>query len=65
MVSVRSPTFQPVAQIDDIEHAHLSILCEIRGLLHHQLGMANDEIADLFEQWYNDKANQSSAERIC
>lgn len=40
---------------DRIEHAHLSILCEVRGLLHHQLGMSNDEIADLFEQWYNDK----------
>lgn len=40
---------------DDPEHAHLSILCEIRGLLYHQLGMTNDEIANLFEQWFNDK----------
>jgi len=42
---------------DEAEHAHLSILCEIRGLLYHQLGMTNDEIADLFEQWYNDKVS--------
>lgn len=37
-----------------IEHAHLSILCEIRGLLHHQLGLSNDDIADMFEGWYKD-----------
>ena len=37
-----------------IEHGHLSVLCEIRGLLHHQLGMSNDDIADLFEQWFKD-----------
>ena len=34
-----------------IEHAHLSILCEARALLHDQLGMSNDEIAKLFEKW--------------
>ncbi|CAD6588717.1 MAG: hypothetical protein TREMPRED_005142 [Tremellales sp. Tagirdzhanova-0007] len=34
-----------------IEHAHLSILCEIRSLLHDQLGLSNDEIADIFESW--------------
>ena len=36
------------------EHAHLSILCEIRGLLHYQLELSNDDIADLFEGWYKD-----------
>jgi len=36
-----------------------------RGLLHHQLGMTNDEIADLFEQWYNDKVfSQARRETI-
>lgn len=37
-----------------IEHAHLSIISETRALLHHQLGMSNDDIADLFESWYKD-----------
>ena len=51
------------------EHAHLSILCEIRALLYHQLGMSNDDIADLFDKWYNDKVNpptviQSASERF-
>jgi len=46
-----------VTGAQNVEHAHLSILCEIRGLLYHQLGMTNDEIANLFEQWYNDKAS--------
>lgn len=40
-----------------IEHAHLSILCEIRALLQHQLGMSNDDIADLFDRWYNDEVS--------
>jgi len=40
-----------------IEHAHLSILCEIRGLLYHQLNMSNDEIADLFEAWWKDDSS--------
>ncbi|WVW82463.1 6-phosphogluconate dehydrogenase (decarboxylating) [Kwoniella bestiolae CBS 10118] len=35
-----------------IEHAHLSILCEVRALLHYQLGLSNDEIANLFESWW-------------
>ena len=34
-----------------LEHAHLSILCEIRALLHYQIGMTNDEIANIFESW--------------
>lgn len=37
-----------------IEHAHLSVLCETRALLYHQLGMSNDDIADLFQKWYTD-----------
>ncbi|WWC66396.1 6-phosphogluconate dehydrogenase (decarboxylating) [Kwoniella pini CBS 10737] len=37
-----------------IEHAHLSILCEVRGLLHDQLNLSNDEISDLFESWWKD-----------
>lgn len=37
-----------------IEHAHLSIISETRALLHHQLGMSNDDIADLFESWYKE-----------
>jgi 6-phosphogluconate dehydrogenase len=53
LVSLSLPGTATVA--DYPEHAHLSILCEIRGLLYHQLGMTNDEIANLFEQWYNDK----------
>jgi len=55
MVSVSDLSPRQKAGAGTIEHAHLSILCEIRGLLYHQLGMTNDEIADLFEQWYNDK----------
>jgi 6-phosphogluconate dehydrogenase len=54
---VSQTTHWLAARADYIEHAHLSILCEIRGLLHHQLGMSNDDIADLFEQWYNDKVS--------
>lgn len=38
----------------ELEHAHLSIISETRGLLHHQLGMSNDEIADLFESWFKE-----------
>ncbi len=34
-----------------IEHAHLSILCEIRSILHYQIGITNDEIANIFEGW--------------
>jgi 6-phosphogluconate dehydrogenase len=34
-----------------IEHGHLSIICEARALLHSQLGLSNEEIADMFEQW--------------
>lgn len=52
--------YQRYQVADKVEHAHLSILCEIRGLLYHQLGMTNDEIANLFEQWYNDKVGQPS-----
>ncbi|KAK8866062.1 6-phosphogluconate dehydrogenase (decarboxylating) [Kwoniella newhampshirensis] len=37
-----------------IEHAHLSILCEIRSLLKHQLGYTNDEISVLFESWWKE-----------
>jgi len=36
-----------------IEHAHLSIICEVRALLHYQLGLSNDEIAQMFENWCN------------
>ena len=62
MVSVSPVITRRKAGADEIEHAHLSILCEIRGLLYHQLGMTNDEIADLFEQWYNDKVCSSAVE---
>lgn len=37
-----------------IEHGHLSIIAELRSLLHHQLGFSNDEIADAFEKWHKD-----------
>ncbi|WWD17736.1 6-phosphogluconate dehydrogenase (decarboxylating) [Kwoniella shandongensis] len=37
-----------------IEHAHLSILCEIRSLLKHQLGYSNDEISSVFESWWKE-----------
>ncbi|KAK4689560.1 hypothetical protein P7C73_g543, partial [Tremellales sp. Uapishka_1] len=37
-----------------IEHAHLSILCEVRGLLYHQYQVSNDVISDVFEKWYKD-----------
>lgn len=35
-----------------IEHAHLSILCEVRALLAYQFGLSNDKISDYFEKWY-------------
>jgi 6-phosphogluconate dehydrogenase len=34
-----------------IEQAHLSILCEVRSLLHQQLGFDENAIADIFEKW--------------
>ncbi|KAL7421784.1 hypothetical protein Q5752_003555 [Cryptotrichosporon argae] len=40
-----------------IEHAHLSILAEIHGLLEHQLGLTNFEIADLLESWTTSKTH--------
>ncbi|RXK36509.1 6-phosphogluconate dehydrogenase (decarboxylating) [Tremella mesenterica] len=35
-----------------IEHAHLSILCEIRAVMAYQFGLSNDEISNYFEKWY-------------
>ena len=37
-----------------IEHAHLSILCEVRALLAYQFGLSNDKISDYFERWYKE-----------
>lgn len=32
----------------------MSILCEVRSLLFHNLGYSDDEISDLFEKWDKD-----------
>lgn len=34
-----------------IEQGHLSILAETHYLLHHTLGLSNEEVADLFDEW--------------
>lgn len=37
-----------------IEHAQMGIMAELYGLLRHQAGLTNDEIADIMEKWYNE-----------
>ena len=37
-----------------IEHAQMGIMAELYGLLRHQAGLTNDEIADIMEAWYKD-----------
>ena len=37
-----------------IEHAQMSILCELRAILHGVLGLSNDQIADMFSGWFED-----------
>ena len=42
-----------VIMIDNgIEHAHLSMLCEVRSFLRYHLSLSKDEVATLFEGWY-------------
>lgn len=36
------------------EHTIMSILCEVRSLLYHNLGYTDDEISALFEKWDKD-----------
>jgi 6-phosphogluconate dehydrogenase len=36
-----------------IEQAHLSLLAELRSLLHFQLDLSNADVADIYDDWNN------------
>lgn len=50
----------PVYVLIKIEQAHLSILCEVRSLLHLQLGYNDLQVADIFERWSAPRSTASS-----
>jgi 6-phosphogluconate dehydrogenase len=42
---------------NDIEYSDMQLICEAYQLLRDTLDLANDEIADVFEEWNSGELN--------